>query len=91
MRLRLQYNPWPRPALHLADTPNPKCPLCQGAGGWADDYGDYDTGEYAGTEYVTCGCWNPDRTRRLLPVPHWIAHRWLDQPDESAYSTEPPF
>ncbi|MFD5463328.1 hypothetical protein ACFWIQ_10960 [Kitasatospora sp. NPDC127059] len=89
-RLRPQYAPWPRPALHLADTPDPRCPSCKGAGGWAEDYGDYDTGEYAGTEYIHCTCWDPDRTRRLLPVPHWIA-RHLDRAQTATYSTEPPF
>ncbi|MFF4378761.1 hypothetical protein [Kitasatospora sp. NPDC001547] len=89
-RLRLRYVTWPRPAIKLTDTPNPKCAECEGAGGWTEDYGDYDTGEYAGTEIVHCTCWNPDRTRHLLPVPRGIARRWLGW-TEPVYSTEPPF
>ncbi|GHF27876.1 hypothetical protein GCM10018790_01570 [Kitasatospora xanthocidica] len=90
-RLRLRYATWPRPAIHLTDTPNPACTECKGAGGWTEDYGDYDTGEYAGTEDIYCDCWNPDRTHRLLPVPNWIARR-LDRSDQATwYSTEPPF
>ncbi|MFF7994201.1 hypothetical protein ACFZDG_31025 [Kitasatospora xanthocidica] len=90
-RLRPHYVTWPRPAIHLTDTPNPRCPLCEGAGGWTEDYGDYDTGEYAGTEYIHCDCWNPDHTRRLLPVPHWIARRLDHTTQNAGYSTEPPF
>ncbi|MFD8695367.1 hypothetical protein [Kitasatospora purpeofusca] len=89
-RLRLRFNPWPRPAIELTDTPNPKCRTCDGYGGWPEDYSDYDTGEYAGTEWWDCTCWNPTRVRRLLPLPGWIAHLafgWIPP----VHSSEPPF
>ncbi|WP_033331858.1 MULTISPECIES: hypothetical protein [Streptomyces] len=89
-RLRLQYAESPRPVIELTDTPNPKCSACEGIGGWTEDYGDYDTGEYAGTETVHCTCWDPWRIRRLLPVPRWLARRWLGW-TEPVYSAEPPF
>ncbi|MFJ9697394.1 hypothetical protein [Kitasatospora sp. NPDC101183] len=89
MRPRLRYTTYPRPSIRLTDTPNPKCPSCQGAGGWDQDYGD-ENGEYGGTETYYCLCWNPDRSRNLLPVPHWIARRWLGW-TEPVYSSEPPF
>ncbi|MFE2412457.1 hypothetical protein ACFXDE_29325 [Kitasatospora sp. NPDC059408] len=88
--LRLQYVDWPRPAVWLTDAPAPKCPDCQGRGGWTEDYGDYNTGEYAGTEHFHCTCWNPALALRVLPVPRWAARRWLGW-TEPVYSTEPPF
>lgn len=33
-RLRLRYTTWPRPLIHLTDTPNPKCFDCDGIGSW---------------------------------------------------------
>ncbi|MEV0187512.1 hypothetical protein AB0I39_03105 [Kitasatospora purpeofusca] len=89
-RLRLHFSPWPRPTIELADTPNPNCRDCDGAGGWAEDYGDHDTGEYAGTDYVHCSCWDPDRVRCLFAVPGWLAYRvfgWAPP----LYSGELPF
>ncbi|MGW3042479.1 hypothetical protein ACWC9T_21130 [Kitasatospora sp. NPDC001159] len=83
-RLRLRYTTWPRPAIHLTDTPNPKCFDCDGIGSWAEET------EYEGPEYIHCGCWDPGRTRHLLPVPRWIARRWLGWA-EPVYSAEPPF
>ncbi|MGW3183857.1 hypothetical protein ACWDD9_31770 [Kitasatospora sp. NPDC001119] len=73
-RLRLYYFSLPRPVFYLIDTPDPKCPRCGGDGYWGDDH---DTDEYGDAEYVNCGCWTPDRFRRLLVVPRWIACRWL--------------
>ncbi|MFD9692007.1 hypothetical protein ACFWXO_40300 [Kitasatospora sp. NPDC059088] len=88
-RLRVTCYLWPDPVIYLVETPRPKCPQCGGAGWWTDDYDD-EVGECENAEYVNCGCWNPDRTRRLLPVPRWIARRWLGwtPPD---YATEAPF
>ncbi|AUY50984.1 hypothetical protein [Streptomyces sp. CB01881] len=89
-RMRLRFNVWPKPAIELTDTPDPHCPDCQGEGGWTEDYGDYDTGEYAGTEDVWCTCWNPDQVRRLLPIPRWIVRHWLSR-TMPVYSDEPLF
>ncbi|CAL9549869.1 hypothetical protein [Streptomyces sp. enrichment culture] len=50
MRLRVQLVHWSRRAVILTDTPDPKCPLCDGDGGISRDYGDPETGEYAGTD-----------------------------------------
>ncbi len=69
MRVRLRWTTWPRPAVVLADTPRPSCPDCRGHGGWDEPYGDPETGEYAGEHSITCTCWDPDRSRTLLPVP----------------------
>ncbi|MFJ8624251.1 hypothetical protein ACIRD3_15580 [Kitasatospora sp. NPDC093550] len=90
-RLRPQYVTWPRPAIHLADTPNPKCAECVGVGRvWTEYQSPFDTSEHAGSEIVHCGCWRFGRTRRLLTIPRWIARRWLGW-TEPGYSTEPPF
>ncbi|MEW1903315.1 hypothetical protein [Streptomyces sp. NPDC086147] len=48
--------------------PHPDCPCCNGAGGHAYDYGDYEIGEYAGTEWDPCPC----RTSSTGP--------WNDEP-----------
>ncbi len=63
------------------------------SGGWAEDYGDYDTGEYAGTEDVVCGCWDDQLLSAAWRVPRWIARRFLGwtPPGAAGYSTEPPF
>ncbi|MGQ4380940.1 hypothetical protein ACN6K9_004808 [Streptomyces sp. SAS_267] len=88
MRLRLEVIGWSRRTLVLTDTPRPDCPDCDGAGRIERDYGDYDTGEYAGTECYPCDCWTEWR-RVLLPLPRLprllrrrVAHRdpWLDEP-----------
>ncbi|MGA5319809.1 hypothetical protein ACPCIU_05150 [Streptomyces seoulensis] len=88
MRLRLQVIGWPRRALALTDTPRPDCPACDGVGGIEQDYGDHDTGEYAGTDSYPCDCWTEWR-RVLLPLPRLprllrrrAAHRdpWGDEP-----------
>ncbi|MFD8483208.1 hypothetical protein [Kitasatospora sp. NPDC059673] len=89
-RLRLRYEGDHRPRLVLTDTPDPKCPECHGIGGWAEDYGDHDTGEYAGTHYYRCTCWNPDHPTRPVPLPRWAA-RLLFGWTEPSYSDEPPF
>ncbi|CAL9478934.1 hypothetical protein [Streptomyces sp. enrichment culture] len=83
MRLRIRKTFWPRPALILTDTPNPRCPDCQGEGGHNHDYGDPETGEYAGTEWEPCPCWDENRRWILLPLPR------RTPPGE--YSDEPPF
>ncbi|MFE7560076.1 hypothetical protein [Kitasatospora sp. NPDC057500] len=88
-RMRLRFNPWPRPAIELTDTPRPKCPDCDGAGGWAEDYAD-DEGEFGGTDYWYCTCWDPSRVRRLLTFPRWTARLLLGW-TPPVYSSEPPF
>ncbi|MET9397776.1 hypothetical protein [Kitasatospora sp. NPDC002965] len=89
-RMRLRFNIWPDPVIELTDTPNPKCPGCKGEGGWDYDYGHPETGEYDGTRTEYCDCWDPDHVRRLMPVPRWIARRWIGW-SIAVYSDEPPF
>jgi hypothetical protein len=95
MRLRIQRAALPRNALILTDTPRPDCPNCEGDGGIEHDYGDYDTGEYAGTDWEPCDCWTFWRCL-LLPLPNmprWLARR-RRTPDPwgpTGYSDEPPF
>ncbi|GGU78935.1 hypothetical protein GCM10010275_12200 [Streptomyces litmocidini] len=83
LRLRLRVTDWPRRALTLTDTPRPDCPRCDGAGGHAYDYGDPETGEYAGTEWDPCPCWHEDHSWALLPLPR--------RTPRGGYSDEPPF
>ncbi|WFB08372.1 hypothetical protein LRS74_15915 [Streptomyces sp. LX-29] len=91
-RLRIRRVTWPRAALVLADTPRPDCRLCDGDGGTAHDYGDYETGEYAGTEWDPCPCWNEDRSWVLLPLPRLPRRRQPHvDPWGNGYSDEPPF
>ncbi|MEU8760914.1 hypothetical protein [Streptomyces sp. NPDC048659] len=82
-RLRLRVTGWTRRTLALTDTPRPDCPDCHGAGGRSYDYGDYDTGEYAGTEWEPCLCWDETRSWTLLPLPR--------RAPSGGYSDEPPF
>lgn len=90
-RLRIHYSTWPRPALILSDAPNPNCPDCRGEGGHSYDYGDYETGEYAGTEWDPCPCWDETRRWTLLPLPR-LPRRTHASPDPwGGYSDEPPF
>ncbi|MER6500197.1 hypothetical protein ABT218_12595 [Streptomyces sp. NPDC001455] len=92
LRFRVQRATWPRPALVLTDTPHPACPDCQGEGGHNRDYGDYETGEYAGTEWDPCDCWDETRRWALLPLPR--RPRWLRRRrpvDDPWASNEPPF
>ncbi|WP_329196259.1 MULTISPECIES: hypothetical protein [unclassified Streptomyces] len=92
MRLRIHRSNWPRLALVLTDTPRPDCPDCQGIGGHNRDYGDYSTGEYAGTEWDPCPCWEETRRWVLLPLPRRLSWRGTSpQPQAGAYSDEPPF
>ncbi|MGW0945187.1 hypothetical protein ACWD4O_21915 [Streptomyces sp. NPDC002623] len=96
LRLRIRVADWPRRALILTDTPRPDCPNCRGEGGNAYDYGDYETGEYAGTEWDPCPCSDDTRRMTLLPLPRrprWLRRR-TDGRDPWApdgYSSEPPF
>ncbi|MFF5537330.1 hypothetical protein ACFY71_33535 [Streptomyces cinerochromogenes] len=96
IRLRIQFTHWPRRALILTDTPRPDCPECDGDGGIGHDYGDPATGEYAGTDWEPCTCWDENRCRVLLPIPR--RPRWLRRRDigrdpwaPGDYSDEPPF
>ncbi|MEU0278432.1 hypothetical protein [Streptomyces sp. NPDC006195] len=93
MRLRIQHTTWTRPALILTDTPRPNCPRCEGDGGHNRDYGDYETGEYAGTEWEPCPCWDETRRWTLLPLPRMPRRRtaWRDPWETGGYSDEPPF
>ncbi|GAA3371145.1 hypothetical protein GCM10020367_20630 [Streptomyces sannanensis] len=77
LRLRLRiatadslHGRWDRPALVLTDTPRPACTQCRGEGGWNEDHGHPETGEYDGTEWIICPCWEPNVTWRVLPLPH---------------------
>ncbi|MFG3051413.1 hypothetical protein ACGFZP_10780 [Kitasatospora sp. NPDC048239] len=36
-RMRLRFNGWPRPAIELTDTPDPKCLVCDSHGVWPLD------------------------------------------------------
>ncbi|MFB7977265.1 hypothetical protein [Streptomyces vinaceus] len=88
MRLRIRHSTWPRPALILTDTPTPACPDCGGEGGHHHDYGDYETGEYAGTEWEPCHCWDETRRWVVLPLPR------LPRPQRTGidpWGDEPPF
>ncbi|MFF0431852.1 hypothetical protein ACFYU9_06460 [Streptomyces sp. NPDC004327] len=92
LRLRMRVQEWPRRALILTDTPRPNCPDCRGEGGHNRDYGDYETGEYAGTEWDPCPCWDEDRSWTLLPLPR--VPRWGQphvDPWGNGYNDEPPF
>ncbi|MFJ9577888.1 hypothetical protein ACIRQF_16100 [Streptomyces sp. NPDC101191] len=94
LRLRLRVREWSRRMLILTDTPRPRCPDCGGEGGQNRDYGDYDTGEYAGTEWDPCHCWDEDRSWVLLPLPKPPRRRRPDADPwgtSSGYSDEPPF
>ncbi|MFD3906505.1 hypothetical protein HXS80_08365 [Streptomyces sp. CB04723] len=82
MRLRLQLTGWGPRALVLTDTPRPRCPDCQGTGGQTVDYGDHN-GEYAGTDWWPCPCWDESRRWVLLPLPR--------RTPPGGYSDEPPF
>lgn len=82
-RLRIRLTDWPRRALILTDTPRPGCPHCHGHGGWSRDYGHPETGEYDGTEWDPCGCWDDTRRVLLLPLPR--------RTPPGGYSNEPPF
>ncbi|PWI44694.1 hypothetical protein [Streptomyces sp. ICBB 8177] len=82
IRLRIQRAVLPRPALILTDTPRPNCPQCLGDGGIEWPYGD-ETGEYAGSEWEWCGCWNERLRWTLLLLPC--------RKSGTAYTDEPPF
>ncbi|MEI7031257.1 hypothetical protein [Streptomyces pratensis] len=86
MRLRIQLTGWDRRTLILTDTPRPDCPRCDGDGGFAYDYGDHE-GEYAGTEWDPCTCWNEARRWTLLRLPRIPRRR----ADRDPWSSEPPF
>ncbi|MFD5114857.1 hypothetical protein ACFWNG_21480 [Streptomyces sp. NPDC058391] len=91
MRLRIQHTTWTRRALILTDTPRPNCWACHGEGGHSHDYGD-ETGEYAGTDWEPCPCWNENRRWVLLPLPHLPRRRNHSDPQATnGYSNEPPF
>lgn len=86
-RLRIQRTTWPRHALVFTDTPRPDCSQCEGDGGTARDYGHPETGEYDGTDWEPCTCWDVNRRWVVLPLPR---PRWWRRRGDS-YSDEPPF
>ncbi|MFF7022237.1 hypothetical protein ACFY97_14615 [Streptomyces klenkii] len=98
LRIRLKVTDWPCRALILTDTPNPHCADCAGEGGNAYDYGD-ESGEYAGTEWDSCRCWDESRRWIVLPLPRLRRPRFLrrlrhadrDPWGPAGYSDEPPF
>ncbi|MEU7120982.1 hypothetical protein [Streptomyces zaomyceticus] len=92
-RLRIHLTGWDRRALVLTDAPRPDCPDCGGEGGHAYDYGDYATGEYAGTEWDPCHCWDENRRWVLVRLPRLPRRRTsaVDPWRPSGYSDEPPF
>ncbi|MFE7273701.1 hypothetical protein [Streptomyces sp. NPDC057623] len=95
-RLRIQRATWPRPALILTDTPRPDCRNCDGIGGIEHDYGNHYDGEYEGTDWEPCQCWNEHRRWTLLPLPRlpkWLRRRRpaRDPWAANGYSDEPPF
>ncbi|MBF6046411.1 hypothetical protein GO001_14445 [Streptomyces sp. NRRL B-1677] len=96
-RLRIQHTTWTRQALVLTDTPDPNCQDCGGEGGHEYDYGDSE-GEYAGTDWDPCPCWDETRRWVLLPLPRPRRPRFpsrrgavRDPWGPAGYSDEPPF
>ncbi|WEB41358.1 hypothetical protein MOV08_20155 [Streptomyces yunnanensis] len=90
LRLRIKVTGWTQRALILTDTPRPDC---HGDGGTAHDFGDHN-GEYAGTEWEPCACWNEDRRWLLMPLPRLPRRRRDPERDPwgvGGYSDEPPF
>ncbi|MCX4669980.1 hypothetical protein OG453_25375 [Streptomyces sp. NBC_01381] len=95
LRLRIQHATWPHPALILTDTPRPNCRECEGIGGIEHDYGHPETGEYDGTDWEPCSCWNEQRSWLLLPLPRRRLRlprrgRSTDPWAANGYSDEPP-
>ncbi|MFP3990298.1 hypothetical protein U9R90_23080 [Streptomyces sp. E11-3] len=90
-RLRIQRTDVPRRALVLTDTPRPDCRECDGIGGIEHDYGDYESGEYEGTDWEPCTCWNEHRRWALLPLPRRLRRSIRDPWAAHGYSDEPPF
>ncbi|MDN3293512.1 hypothetical protein QWM81_05545 [Streptomyces ficellus] len=93
-RLRIRHVIWPRRALILADTPRPDCWACGGEGGHNRDYGHPETGEYEGTNWEPCPCWDEQRRWTVLPLPRLPRLRRRTIPDPwatSDHSDEPPF
>ncbi|MET9056748.1 hypothetical protein ABZX99_02875 [Streptomyces antibioticus] len=82
IRLRIKVIDWPRRALALTDTPRPNCPNCRGEGGNAHVSVDAN-GEYDGTDWYPCDCWDENRRLILLPLPRHTP--------PGGYSDEPPF
>ncbi|MET9533536.1 hypothetical protein ABZY02_23730 [Streptomyces sp. NPDC006649] len=94
MRLRIRLRLyWPHPALILTDTPRPDCRICDGEGGIEREYGHPETGEYDGSDWDLCTCWNPTHCWTLLPLP-LITQRLRPRRNTwgpSGYSDEPLF
>ncbi|MDH6217620.1 hypothetical protein [Streptomyces pseudovenezuelae] len=93
IRLRIQVSHRLGRWLVLTDTPHPDCRECEGDGGIEYPYGD-DDGEYAGSNWEPCGCWNENHRWRLLPLPRLprlLRRRGRDPWGPHGYSNEPPF
>ncbi|WP_406347942.1 hypothetical protein OHA44_09735 [Streptomyces sp. NBC_00144] len=96
MRLRIQHATWPRPALVLTDMPRPDCRTCDGYGGIEHEYGHPETGEYDGSDWEPCHCWNENHHWTLLPLPRRLPFQRRRAPERhpwglDGYSDEPPF
>ncbi len=87
-RLRIQRTALPRNALILTDTPRPDCPVCEGIGGIEHPYGNPETGEYEGSDWEPCRCWDEGLRWVLLPLPR-LPERLRRR--RGGYSDEPPF
>ncbi|MEN8650371.1 hypothetical protein ABCR94_06955 [Streptomyces sp. 21So2-11] len=89
VRLRIQRITSPRSALILTDTPRPDCRHCGGLGDIEHPYGHHDTGEYEGSDWEPCCCWNEDLKWVLLPLPRRRPRRTTRS--RTGFSDEPPF
>ncbi|WRZ90712.1 hypothetical protein OHB54_17515 [Streptomyces sp. NBC_01007] len=95
IRLRIQVSHRPGKWLVVTDTPHPNCLHCEGDGGIEHPYGD-GGGEYAGSDWEPCGCWNENHRWRLLPLPRLPRllrrrRHGCDPWGPGGYSNEPPF
>ncbi|WP_338493364.1 hypothetical protein [Streptomyces sp. SJL17-4] len=94
LRPRIIVATWPRRALVLTDSPRPDCYECRGEGGREQDYGDHETGEYAGTDWIPCFCWDENRRWTLLPLLSLPRRRTTGSDPwatPAGYRDEPPF
>ncbi|MGW0838192.1 hypothetical protein [Streptomyces prunicolor] len=95
IRLRIQISHRHGRWLVLTGIPRPDCPECEGDGGIEYPYCD-DSGEYAGSDWEPCDCWNENHRWRLLPLPRLPrplrrGRRGRDPWAPGGYSNEPPF
>ena len=81
---RLTRRDWPTRGLYLVDTPRRTCRHCEGHGGWGPDYAGTD-GEYGGTDWIPCTCWDPALAVRVLPLPRWTRRRPVGDPADAPF------